>query len=84
MACNCICVDTIYWCVSDRRNGGVKYKRMRFGVAFLIMVPAIVLAGMRSFNYAIAYCQVNYKKLSEKWRLFRNATFSDFIKGSIF
>lgn len=49
MACNCICVDTI---VSDRRNGGVKYKRMRFGVAFLIMVPAIVLAGMRSFNYA--------------------------------
>lgn len=25
---------------------------MRFGVALLIMVPAIVLAGMRSFNYA--------------------------------
>lgn len=31
---------------------GVKCKRIRFEVAFLIMVPAIVLAGMRSFNYA--------------------------------
>lgn len=57
--------------------------RPRHDLAYILLVVVLTLfAGLRtSYNDSLLSSKLQ-KNISEKWRLSKNATFSDFIEGS--
>ncbi|MBE5956511.1 MAG: hypothetical protein E7253_08665 [Lachnospiraceae bacterium] len=61
---------------------GKMEKRWKWGPAMVLVLPYIIWAGFRPNFIDSLLSSKLQKNISEKWRISKNATFSDFIEGS--